>query len=384
MTTRILFSCQVSASYGAVQHSMLDLVKYLDRSRFEPLVLCTPGGMLPALAAKQHARVLTVGRGEYWNYTSSNPLGTLRDLLSVTRQIVRLARAENLRIVHTFDGMVFIAAILAKLFLKDLQVIWLDCSFIQHYRPYNRAVLRWCLNRVARVATLSRNRQQQFLAEGIDPDRITVLPSGTEVHPSQPATDFSTQSGHCSTIRIGVIGRIVPVENFESFLQAARLVTDKHPQVQFVIVGKPGTFRDEIEYWQRMIKRIHQLNLTEYVRFQSEAGDLSEHLGSFDLVVGSSPLEASSHILLEAMALAKPVVAAALGGVPEVVTDGEVGFLTPPNDSERMATRISQLIEDPLLRKVMGNKGRERVLRHYDIRSITKEWEKLYDELLPH
>lgn len=384
MTTRILFSCQVSAAYGAVQHSMLDLVKHLDRSRFEPLVLCTPGGELPALAAKQHARVLTVGTGEFWNYTPSNPLGTLRDLLSVTRQIVKLARAENLRIVHTFDGMVFVAAILAKLFLKDLQVIWLDCAFIQHYRPHNRAILRWCFNRVARVATLSRNRQQQLLAEGLDPSRSTVLPSGTDAHLSQSASELSPQPRPRSTIRIGVIGRIVPVEHFESFLQVARLVADKHPQVQFVILGKPGTFRDEIEYWQQMIKRIHLLNLTEFVRFQSEAEELSDHLNSFDLVVSSSPLETSSHILLDAMALAKPVVATAVGGVPEVVTDGEVGFLTPLNDAGLMAARISQLIEDPLLRKAMGNKGRERVLRHYDIRAITKQWEKLYDELLPH
>ena len=386
MTTRILFSCQFSAAYGAVQHSMLDLVRHLDRSRFEPYVLCAPGGKLPALAAREHARVLTVGTGEFWNYTPSNPLGTLRDILSVARQIVKLARAKDVRIVHTFDGMVFVAAILAKLFLaqmflKDLQVIWLDCAFIQRYRPHNRALLRWCLNRVARVATLSQSRQQQLLAAGFDPALTTVLPSGTDTNLKQSAPEFGSYPH--SSIRIGVIGRLLPAENFESFLQMARIEADRHPQVEFVIIGKPGIFRDEIESWQQMIKRIHALNLSEHVKFQPQGEEVPALLGSFDLVVSSSPLETSSHLLLEAMAMSKPIVATAVGGVPEVVTDGEAGFLVPPNQPQALAARISQLIEDAPLRKAMGGRARERVLRHYDIRAITREWEKLYDELLP-
>lgn len=385
MMTRILFSCQFSAAYGAVQHSMLDLVRHLDRSRFEPLVLCTPGGKLPVMAAREHARVLTVGTGDFWNYTPRNPLGTLRDILSVARQIVKLARAENVRIVHTFDGMVFVAAILAKLFLaqfflKDLQVIWLDCAFIQRYRPHNRAILRWCLNRVARVATLSQNRQQQLLADGLDPARTLVLPSGTDKHLSSSA---SLSYPH-SAVRVGVIGRIVPAENFETFLRMVRLVADSNPQTEFVIVDKPGPFRDEIEHWQQMIKRIQELDLSQHVRFESQEEGVSELLSNLDLVVSSSPLETSSHLLLEAMALSKPIVATAVGGLGEVVTHGEAGFLTPPNDAQALAARISQLIEDAPLRKAMGVKARERVLRHYDIRAITKEWEKLYDELLPH
>jgi glycosyltransferase involved in cell wall biosynthesis len=133
-----------------------------------------------------------------------------------------------------------------------------------------------------------------------------------------------------------------------------------------------------------MIKRIHALNLAEHISFESQGEGVSALLKSFDLVVSSSPLETSSHLLLEAMALSKPVVATAVGGVPEVVTDGEVGFLVPPNDAQALAARVSQLIEDAPLRKAMGIKARERVLRHYDIRAITREWEKLYDELLPH
>jgi glycosyltransferase involved in cell wall biosynthesis len=381
--TRILFSCQFSVAYGGVQHSMLDLVKHLDRSRFEPLVLCSPGGELPAMAAKENARVLTVGHGIYWNYSPRYPLNTLRDVYAVARQIAKLARTENIRIVHTFDCMVFFAATLARLFLKDLQVIWVDNSFNTYVKPYNRAVQRWCFNRGGQVATISQVRLQQLLAEGFDPARSVVLPCGTDFHLNAPGeAPADHQSQRQSPITVGIIGRIVPVKNFELFVQAARRVADKHPQTRFLIIGRPGNFQDEMEYGQQIIKLISALGLTDRITFQPPADNLPALISKMDVVVSSSHLETFGRTLIEAMAMSKPVVATAVGGVPEVVPDGEAGFLVPPGDTESMANRIIQLIEDPVLRETMGRKGRERVLRHYDMRVIARRWEEIYDRLL--
>lgn len=342
-------------------------------------MLCSPKGELPALAIKENARVLTVGEGVYLNYSPRYPFRTIRDLYSVSRQIAKLAREENIRIIHTFDGMVFFAASLTKLFMRDLKIVWLDCSFNTHYRSYNRAVQRWCFQRVSRVATISLVRQQQLLDEGLDPACSAVLTCGTDFHLSRAAAEPATSS---PKIKIGIIGRIVPIKNLEMFLEAARFVADKHPQAQFVIVGRPGVFRDEIEYHQKIIGLIETLNLSDQVSLIEPVEDLPGFISSLDMLVCSSHMETFGRVLIEAMALSKPVVATAVGGVPEVVADGEVGFLVPPNDAGTMAARISQLIEDPNLRQTMGRKGYERVLRHYDIRAITRRWEDLYEELL--
>lgn len=263
--------------------------------------------------------------------------------------------------------------------MKELKVVWLDCSFNSHYRSYNRAVQRWCFQRVARVATISQVRQQQLLDEGLDPERSAVLPCGTDFHLSQAAEKPASSSPQ---VTIGVIARIAPIKNLELFLEAARLVVGKYPQTKFLIVGRPGTFRDEIEYNQQIITLIQTLDLGNHVTMREPVEDLPTLIKSLDVLVSSSHLETFGRVLIEAMALSKPVVATAVGGVPEVVSDGEVGYLVPPGDAAAMAERISQLVADANLRRQMGRKGFERVLRNYDIRVITKRWEDLYEELL--
>lgn len=361
---------------------MLDLVRHLDRSRFEPLVLCSPGGELPAMVAKENVRVLTVGHGLFWHYSPRYPFNTMRDLYAVARQIARLARSENIKIVHTFDCMVFFAATLAKLFLKDLQVIWVDNSFNTHVKSYNRAVQHWCFHRAGRVATISKVRQRQLLEEGLDPARSAMLPCGTDFHLNAPTAGLKPPANSSTPVTVGIIGRIVPIKNFELFVRTARRVADKHPQTRFVIVGRPGNFADEMEYGQQIIKLIATLDMTNRITFQEPMDNLPALLAEMDIVVSSSHLETFGRTMVEAMALQKPVVATAVGGLPEVVADGEVGFLVPANDAETMSARICQLIEDQALRETMGRRGRERVLRLFDMRVIARQWEEIYDELL--
>src|SRR6185295_14045458 len=165
MAIPILLSCQSSVAYGGVQHSLLDLVKHLDRQRFRPIVLCSPEGGIPQMAAHEQAQVRTVGSGKYWRYSYKYPFGTCLDVATVAREIVRLAHSEGVRVVHAFDGMVFFAATLARQYVKDLRVIWLDCGF-NLYRYHFRVVMRWCFPRAARVAAISQARVEQLLAEG--------------------------------------------------------------------------------------------------------------------------------------------------------------------------------------------------------------------------
>lgn len=380
MATKILFSCQFSTAYGGVQHAMLDIVKHIDKTRFQPIVLSSPEGELPAMAAKEGAEVRTVGAGRYWCYSLKYPFGTIRDVITVTREIIRLAREEGVQIVHTFDGMVFFAASLARLFLRDLKVIWLDSGF--NLYPYHfRVVMHWCFKRAALVTTTTSIRQSQHFSEGLDPAKSAVTPLGTDFHLRRPHQNGASENQHSAT-RIGIVGRIVPIKNFELFLNAARLVADKHPQAEFLIVGGKGLFGEELNYYLQIVELTKELKLENSVKFLDPVEDLSPLLDTFDILVCSSHIETFGRTLIEAMALAKPVVATRVGGIPEVVADGETGFLVNAGDAEAMAARINQLIEDDHLRKVTGQKGYERILGRFDVRSVTKNWERIYDKLL--
>lgn len=376
--TPVLFACQFSSGYGGVAYSMVDIVRQIDRTRFRPLVLCAPEGEVPQLAAAAGAQVYTAGVGAYWCYSPKRARETIRDLFVVARAIVRLAKTENVRIVHTFDGMVFFAASLAHLFVPELKVIWLDAGF-NLYKFYFRLVMRWCFRHAACVATVTRIRWKQLLAEGLDPAQSLIVPYGTDFHLRRAAVVDEPRTGR---LRVGIIGRIVPIKNFELFLQAARLVADRHPTVEFVIVGGKGLFPDELAYYDSIIALTKRLNLTEQVTFHGHITDPAPALASLDILVCSSHLETFGRVLIEAMALSKPIVATAVGAIPEVLAEGEAGCLVPPGDAAAMAEQISRLIEDDELRAELGRKGLARVRRHFDLHVQTKQWEQLYEGLL--
>ena len=364
-----------------MQHTLLDLVKHINREKFEPIVICSPGGELPKLLAAQKVRVRTVGQGEYLRYSTKQPFGTVRDLLAVTREIFRLARKEGVRVVHAFDGMLFFAASLAKLVQPNLKVIWLDSGF--NLYPYHfRVVMKWCFRHAAAVAAVTGIRRQQLLEEGLDASKSAVFPCGTDFHlrPQQPNPMDAADAQE--TFRVGIVGRLVPIKNFELFLHAARIVADKHVHVRFHIVGQPGFLESDLEYFRDIKELIQRLNLAELISFHEPVEDLSPVLARFDLLVSSSHIETFGRTLVEAMAMGKPIVATAVGGVPEVVADGEVGFLVPAGDANALAKKISLLVEDDDLRQTMGQKGRQRVLEHFDVRTITRRWEQTYELLL--
>ncbi|MBS1787349.1 MAG: glycosyltransferase family 4 protein [Acidobacteria bacterium] len=381
MTTPIILTCQHTGAFGGVQHTLLDIAKNIDREKFEPIVICSPGGELPRLLAEQNVRVQAVGKGEYLRYSSGQPFGTIRDLFAVTREIIRLAKKEGVQVIHTFDGMLFFAASLAKLLQPNLKVIWLDSGF-NLYPLHFRLVMKWCFKRAAMVAAVTGIRRAQLLEEGLEETKSAVFHCGTDFHLRPQVADPLAETNFKGTFRVGIVGRLVPIKNFELFLQSARIVADKHAHVRFHIVGQPGFLESDMEYFRQIEAQMRRLNLTELITFHQPVEDLSSILGGFDVLVSSSHIETFGRTLVEAMAMSKPIVATAVGGVPEVIADGEVGFLVRAGDAEAFAESICRLVEDTDLREAMGRKGLQRVLERFDVRAITKRWEQTYESLL--
>ena len=141
--------------------------------------------------------------------------------------------------------------------------------------------------------------------------------------------------------RIGVLGRIAPEKGQLTFIEAARLL----PDCRFVICGAPlfGD-RSAAQYFDRVRESATGLPV-EFLGWRDDVGSV---LSALDLlVVPSSPAEATTRVILEAYAAGVPVVASASGGIPEIVRDGETGFLVPPGNPVRLAARIREALADP-------------------------------------
>jgi glycosyltransferase involved in cell wall biosynthesis len=171
-----------------------------------------------------------------------------------------------------------------------------------------------------------------------------------------------------SVNRIGVLGRISPEKGQLDFLKAAALLP---PHYQFVICGAPLFSNPAaLSYFEQVRAEADGLP----VEFLGWRDDVNTVLSTLDLlVVPSAPNEATTRVILEAFAAGVPVVATTSGGIPEIVSDGETGFLTPPCDPTRLAARIRDALTNPVVLHRVAEDARRAVREHYSLEQYQKQ-----------
>lgn len=212
------------------------------------------------------------------------------------------------------------------------------------------------------------------------PTKIADIPGGVEVrayrvdpnHVDELKRSWDLETGDPV---VGTVGRLVDPKGHGHLLDALAKVRSQIAGVKALLVGD-GTLRTEME------RRAEALGLSDTVIFTGIRRDVPEVLALLDVFVLPSLWEGLPIALLEAMAAGLPVVATRVGGVPEVVVEGETGLLVPPRDPEALAQAILTLLRDPDLRQAMGQAGRERVREHFSVDQMVKKTESLYQRLL--
>lgn len=162
---------------------------------------------------------------------------------------------------------------------------------------------------------------------------------------------------------IGLAARPAPEKGFELFARVVARVRARRPDARFVVAGEFG-WREHYE------SQLWAAGLGEATRFLGHVDAMSDFFRAVDVVVLTSraqSIEASPNALLEAMATERPIVATAVGGVPELVEDGREGYLTDEDDDARFAARVMELLGSPDRRAAFGRAGRERAVAHHRV-----------------
>jgi glycosyltransferase involved in cell wall biosynthesis len=201
--------------------------------------------------------------------------------------------------------------------------------------------------------------------EGVDVARIVALPHGN-LHAARFLPTHSPV--------VGAIGALVAQKAHHTLIDAAALVVKQASDVRFVILGE-GELRPQLE------KQIKHLHLERHVFLAGFRPDVLELLKDVDVFALSSTHEGMCTSLVDAMAAEKAAVATAVGGVPEVLADGETGFLVPPRDVRALATRITHLLTDPELRDRMGRAALARARRLFTVERMVEETARAYARL---
>ncbi|HEQ98436.1 MAG TPA: glycosyltransferase family 1 protein [candidate division Zixibacteria bacterium] len=174
---------------------------------------------------------------------------------------------------------------------------------------------------------------------------------------------------------LGTAGRMVPVKGYKMLIQAARIVVDNNSGVKFLLAGD-GPLKLELE------RKADDMRLAGDVKFVGFRNDMIDFLGALDIFVMTSYHEGIPVVLLEAMALGRPTVATAVGGIREVIEAGKSGILTKPSDHIEFAETCQRLLQDVELRRSLGEGAKERIRSAFSSTVQREKIHKLYSELM--
>ena len=173
---------------------------------------------------------------------------------------------------------------------------------------------------------------------------------------------------------IGTVGRLVPVKGHKYLVSAAKIVTKEFDNAVFLFVGD-GYLESILE------RQAESLGVRENIIFAGWRSDVIDVLGLFDIFVLPSLNEGMGKVLIEGMALGKPIVASSVGGIIDLVKNGDNGILVPPRDSDALAEAILKLIRNKNLSQKLGKNGKAKVYPEYDTSTMIKQIEEMYESL---
>lgn len=178
----------------------------------------------------------------------------------------------------------------------------------------------------------------------------------------------------------GVVGNVQEWKGQIVLVEAMAEVVRAVPEARGFIVG--GVHRAGAAYSRELETRVQALGLSEKISVTGFRTDIADVMNALDVVVHTSVRpEAFGRVILEGMLLGKPVVATAAGGVPELVRDGETGFLTPPGDAHRLAQSLIPLLRDPEMRRRVGERAREWARERFNLERHVAEMSAIYESI---
>lgn len=230
------------------------------------------------------------------------------------------------------------------------------------------------------LITVSEAVKQDLVALGVAPaEHIRVIPLGLDLQGlanALPAGSLRRQAAFPDGVPlVGIVGRLVPIKDLPTFLRAAVLVRKARPEVCFSVVGD-GEDRTALEGLTR------ELGLGSAVFFHGWRWDMAEVYGDLDLAVNCSRNEGTPVALIEALAAARPVVATAVGGTPDLLGGGSRGLLVPPGDPQALAAAMLMALSGGPEVEARRQAGREHVLALHSVRRLVNDIDQLYREQL--
>jgi glycosyltransferase involved in cell wall biosynthesis len=354
---------------GGQENCLRGFAHYLDRYSFEPIFAClSPRGWL-------NEEIEKIGIKTYnFDITSGY------DYPKATMRLLNFVRKSRPDIIHTqlrFSS--FLGALVGR--ITQIPLIISTRTYTEYFGKYK--FLDYLSSHLSDVIVAVSESARNIVTgkERISPSKVRIITNG--IDPAQlilPHPNVILEARERFNLNnccvIGMVSNLHPIKGHKFLIEAfAKLYEIKLSQtIKLLIVGKGPLLED-------LRQLACKLGVEKDVIFTGFIPELPLALSLIDIFVHPSINEGMSIVMMEAMALGKPIVTTRVGGTPELVKDEETGLLVPSQDSEALAGAISKLLKNPDLINKMGEKARQRVMDNFTIEKTVRNYENLYKEL---
>lgn len=372
---------------GGSYFSLLFLVSGLDQTRFTPLVVfATENSLLPRFRATG-ARTLIVPCGGRTRL--SGRLGRLfaraqdlcRTYLVLPRRLARILRRERIDLVHLNNSIAQNHA-----WMLAARLAGVPC--ITHERGLRRAFLardRRLARDLDAVICISSAVRENFVALGLGDLPLVTIFNGldpAQMQCTRAPADVRAEIGVAPDARlIGIVGNIKPWKGQEIVIRAMGLLREEFPDLACVLIG--DTSPHAAAYREHVVALTRELGIASRVHITGFRNDVPNYINALEIQVHASiHPEPFGRVLLEAMALSKPLVASNGGAVPEIVVHEHTGLLFEPGNPAALAAALRTLLADRPRAAAMGAAGRARLLAEFSVSHNLELTQALYERLL--
>ncbi|MEL7567534.1 MAG: glycosyltransferase family 4 protein [Dehalobacterium sp.] len=379
----------VRPAEGGMKNHILSLLLHLDKTKYKMILACPQ---------KEEWLPILAGTGvEVVNLPLKGNISLFSDIESVVL-LAQLINKKEIHLLHTHGMKAGLVGRLAGGVLHSLMGKWgarkdisrpyilstVHNSVYQYQIPqYQRHLIgkvqRGLAQQTDRFITVSQALKKEIMQwEEIPEDKIQVIYNGikTDFFKNKTTTPYDKLRLGLNPLLpvVGTVARLAPQKGVEYFIQAAYLVAQVVDRVQFLIVGG-GPLRKDLE------KETLKLGLRDKIIFTGQHPDTSRIYPLIDVFVMPSLSEGLSISVIEAMAAKRPILATAIGGIPELIDHRETGILVPPGNKQALAQGILELLKRPKWSEKLAEAAGQKAQNLYTIEKMVHQTEDIYRQV---
>ena len=351
---------------GGAENVIVHLLKNIDRRRFDCYALCLDRlGTIGESLNENGFPVYTLPKSKFFKHNYFSSL-----------ELVKFVHKHKIDIIHSHTTHTLIDSALCKCFLPYMKVVH---TF--HFGNYPHLQKRELLyeklfSRFPDVLIAVGNDQYQKLAATFPAIRtkLKIVRNGIPAPPDRDH-DSKKMETRKDTVAIGTVSTLIPQKGTTYLLDTAYILSRRYDHLKFYIAGD-GPLRDSLE------RKAQKLGLNHVVEFLGWIDDASSKLfPTVDIFFLPSLWEAMPMVILEAMANKIPIVSSSVGENRYIIENGWDGFLFRPRNTEEMAGKLAQLIDDPGLRGQFAQRAYKKFCDNFTLRHMVDNYQAIYQQL---